>query len=195
MIVNSIEKWQKEMLLNLIGNKRYKHTISVVETVEELSNYYNFNLKKAKIAAWLHDLGKIKPREKYMEYLEKYNIELDQYEIQSAELAHGKLSAAMASVEFDIHDEEILEAIRVHTTGKIDMSMIDKIVFLADYIEPSREHEACAKARKLAFEGKLEDSLIMAMDETIKFVIERRQLLHIDTIKARNQLIVKGGSN
>lgn len=192
--MKTLEEYQKEKIYDLIGEKRYKHTISVVKTIDKLAKYYSFDLKKAKIAGWLHDLGKIKPREKYEKYLHEYSIELDEYERNFVELAHGKLSAAISKEKFGIEDEEILEAIRIHTTGKQGMNMIDKIVFLADYIEPLRKHQSSINARKLAFDGKLNESLILAMDETIKFVIEKNQLLHIETVNARNELILEGGS-
>lgn len=175
---------------NMIGEKRYDHIERVVQTVVELSKIYEVDVERAKTAALLHDVGKIKSKELYMEYIEKYNIKLDSYELENPDLAHGKLSAKIAYFEFGIKDDLILEAIRMHTTGNAEMHLITKLVFIADYIEPKRNHESCVVARKLAFEGKLDESLLYAMNQTIKYVIDRDEILHVNTIKARNSLII-----
>lgn len=173
-----------------IGDKRYHHIKRVVQTVEKLAKIYPIDLESAKIAAWFHDIGKIKQKKQYVELLKQYKIVLDSYELENLDLAHGKLSAAMAYVDFGVKDDLILEAIKNHTTGKANMNLIEKIVYIADYIEPERKHETCEIARKLAFEGKLDESILYAMNETIKYIIQKNQILHINTIDARNNLIL-----
>jgi predicted HD superfamily hydrolase involved in NAD metabolism len=94
---------------------------------------------------------------------------------------------------YDVHDKEILSAIYYHTTGKENMSLLEKIVYIADYIEPNRDFEGVERVRELAFVD-LNESLIQSMDNTIKYIVDKKILIHLDTIKARNYLILEKDS-
>ena len=95
----------------------------------------------------------------------------------------------IAEVKFKVTDKEILNAIKYHTTGRENMTLFDKIIFIADYIEPSRNFQGIEEVRKMAYED-LDKSIIMAMDKTINFLIDNQILIHTRTVEARNYLII-----
>ena len=104
-------------------------------------------------------------------------------------LAHGPIGEFIAREKYNIQNENILNAIRYHTTGRENMGLMEKIVFIADLIEPSRKFPGVEEMRKLAYEN-LNKSIIFALDNNIQFVVERNNLLHLDPIKARNYLLI-----
>src|SRR5699024_7094391 len=117
--------------------------------------------------------------------------------IHNMELIHGLLGSKIAKHEFGIDDIDILNAIQYHTTGRKAMAPLEKIIFISDYIEPGRSFPGVEPVRKLAYEN-LDKSIVLAIDQTIKFLINNDRLIHINTIRARNyikiEMIEKGGS-
>lgn len=182
-----IEKIKKD-LLNNISKERYNHTLKVVAICEKLVINYNGDLEKTKIAAFLHDSAKFIDKEKIVRLSKEYGILDASTNLYNLELLHGPLAAQIAADKYNIIDQDILNAIRYHTTGRRSMSLLEKIVFMGDYIEPSRNFEGIKEIRDLAFKN-LDRSLLLTLDTNIKYLIDKGKTIAIDSIDARNYLI------
>lgn len=151
-----------------LDDERYQHTLGVMYTAGSLAMCHNLNVDKALVAGLLHDCAKCISSNKKIKLCKKNHIPISEVEYANPGLLHAKLGAFFAEQKYHISDPEILCAIRCHTTGRPAMSALDKILYIADYIEPGRaELPNMGAVRKLAFEDLdacirriLEDSLI-----------------------------------
>jgi len=128
----------KSKLIEKLPAKRYEHSIGVEYTAGNLAFVHGVNLEKALIAGLLHDCAKYVSNDKKIQKCQKRNIAITQCEYDNPELLHAKLSAVYAKEKYHVDDKEILDAIACHTTGKPNMTTLDKIIYIADYIEPNR---------------------------------------------------------
>ena len=168
----------KQKLAEYLDQERYDHTMGVMYTAAAMAMRYGADLEKALVAGLLHDCAKCIPASKKIELCESNDIVISEAERKNPGLLHSKLGAFIASKKYDIADKEILDAITYHTTGRPEMTLLDKIIYIADFIEPNRnEAPNLARMRKLAFEDidkclyeMLEDSL--AYLKTRSFVID-----------------------
>ncbi len=164
---DDVRKLTKAMEETLSG-KRFQHTLGVAYTAAAMAMKYEVDVKKALIAGLLHDCAKCMSDEKLLKLSEKENIEVTDVERRNPYLLHAKVGAMLATKEYDIDDEEILDAITYHTTGRPGMTDLDKIVFVADYVEPGRDKAPnLAKVRKLAFED-LDGAVRRILKDTLK---------------------------
>lgn len=177
-----------EKLKTMISEKRLQHSLNVRDVAVSLAEHYGSDVKKARIAGILHDCAKGFRYDESLRFVKEYELELDKISLKNYALLHAPIGAKIAQVEFGIIDEEILNAIRFHTTGRENMTLLEKIVCLADYIEPSRNFEGLARIRELAFVN-IDSSLAAAFGTTICFIISRNYLLHPTTVLARNSLL------
>lgn len=177
----------KIKLLKDIGIKRLEHSLRVLEISQELGNLYGADIEKVSLAALLHDCAKLEDKNNLLKRAYEFDIILDEIILNNQELIHGPLGAKIAKKKYDIDDREILEAIEYHTTGRINMSLIEKIIFIADYIEPKRNFIGIEEVRELAFLD-LDESIILAMEQTIRFLLDGKKLISTHTIEARNHL-------
>ena len=122
-----------------LTEKRFIHSVGVEYTAACLAMKYGADVEKARIAGLLHDNAKCLPTEEKLSKAKKYNLPISSSELENPDLLHGKLGAYYAKEKYGISDPEILSAITYHTTGKPDMSLMDKIIYVADYIEPNRK--------------------------------------------------------
>lgn len=134
--MNRIE--MREKLQSKLPDKRFEHSLGVEYTAGTLAAIHGIDVEQALIAGLLHDCAKYVPNEKKISKLEKRKIPITKTEYKNPDLLHAKLSAVYAYEKYGVEDEEILSAIRCHTTGKPNMSVLDKIIYIADYIEPNR---------------------------------------------------------
>ncbi|MBC5659811.1 bis(5'-nucleosyl)-tetraphosphatase (symmetrical) YqeK [Anaerosacchariphilus sp. NSJ-68] len=163
---------------------RYQHTLGVMYTAAALAMRYEYDIQKAQIAGLLHDCAKCIPNGKKLKLCEKYQIPVTEVENRNPFLLHAKLGSFLASHEYDVQDEEILSAILYHTTGKPDMSLLDKIVYIADYIEPRRNKAPnLTEVRKLAFLD-LDAALYKILSDTLSYLDEGTGEVDEMTIKA-----------
>jgi len=181
-----IESEVKKMLTP----RRFEHSLGVRDTAVQLAVKYDANSDKAALAGLTHDCAKDLGYQEMMELVKKYNINLDEISRLEPSLIHGPLGACIAQDVFEIYDEEVLNEIRYHTTGRPSMTLLEKIIYLADYIEPHRDFPGVNKLRNVA-KCDLDNAMILAFDNTITHVISLRGLLHPNTIFARNDLIVR----
>nr|WP_308410492.1 bis(5'-nucleosyl)-tetraphosphatase (symmetrical) YqeK [Bacillus sp. Marseille-P3661] len=173
--------------------KRYNHTLGVMETAVNLAEKYGADLKKAELAAIFHDYAKFRPKDEMRMIILEQAMPKELVEYHS-ELWHAPVGAFLVQKEIGIEDDDILQAIRFHTTGNKNMSLLDKIVFLADYIEPGRNFPGVDEARELAFKD-LDAAVVLALKNTIKFLLDKNQLVYPDTLTTYNALCkkLKGG--
>lgn len=170
-----------------LTDKRYEHTVGVMETAIQLAEKYGADSKKAELAAIFHDYAKFRPKEEMEKIIVEQNMPKQLLEYHS-ELWHAPVGAYLVCIEAGIRDEDILQAIRFHTTGNKAMNMLDKIVFLADYIEPGRRFPGVDDVRKAALEN-LDEAVLMALRNTIKFLMDKKQPIYPDTLETYNALI------
>lgn len=181
-----------EAVRSQMPERRWEHTLGVMHTAVELANRYEGNARKAELAAILHDVAKYWPVEKLERMVKEVPMpehfapeEVLPYDSQ---LLHAPVGAYVAGHEYGIDDPEVLDAIRYHTTGRTQMTLLDKIVCLADYMEPGRDFPGVHEIRRLA-EINLEQALLAGLDSTITFLLSKGKKVFPLTIMARNALI------
>lgn len=128
----------RDKLKEKLSEKRFEHSLGVEYTAGTMAFMYGVDLEKALIAGLLHDCAKYVPNDKKISKCEKHKIPISECEYANPELLHAKLSAVYAEEKYGITDKEILSAICFHTTGKPAMTTLEKIIYIADYIEPNR---------------------------------------------------------
>ncbi|SFJ10260.1 bis(5'-nucleosyl)-tetraphosphatase (symmetrical) YqeK [Thermoflavimicrobium dichotomicum] len=163
---------------------RWEHTLRVRDTAMALAEGESVDLQKVELAAILHDYCKFWPAEKLMAQIKENNLP-EELLLYNKELWHGPVGAEIARKEWAIEDEDILNAIRYHTTGRPGMSPLEKIIFLADYIEPGRQFPGIDKVRQMA-KTNMDQALLQSLDNTITFLIEKRQKVYPLTLITRN---------
>lgn len=150
--------------------KRFQHTLGVEFTATALAMKHDEVLLDAQIAGLLHDCAKCLSDEKLIKICVKNHLDISEVERRNPYLLHGKAGAVMAKSEFGIEDQNILNAIQYHTTGRPGMSKLEKIIFIADYIEPGRkEAPGLPEIRKLAFED-LDKTMIRILEDTLTYL-------------------------
>lgn len=179
----------KDWLKNNLSEERYFHTLGTADCAKELAMSFGLNSEKAYLAGLLHDCAKCFSNEKLLQII-KDNLSVEESEMQNYKTLHAPVSAYIAEKEFGIKDKEILSAIRWHTLGKIDMTDFEKIVFIADKIEPNtRDKEYSDKIRELLKEENgLNKALLKCYKETIKSLCKRNLKICLLTIEIYNKL-------
>ncbi|WP_110932026.1 bis(5'-nucleosyl)-tetraphosphatase (symmetrical) YqeK [Paenibacillus bouchesdurhonensis] len=167
--------------------RRWGHTLGVMESAVALAHRYDEDPQRADLAALLHDVAKYWPIDQQEAVIRDHqlNMELLDYDKQ---LLHAEVGAFVAKEKYGVQDSGVLDAIRYHTSGRIGMTKLDKIICLADYIEPGRDFPGVDRIRELA-EHNLEEALVAGLDSTISFLIEKRKRIFPMTVLARNDLI------
>lgn len=185
----------KKILKKELDKDRYEHTLGVMYTSACLAMANGYDMEKAQLAGLLHDCAKCIPNEKKLKICVKNNIPVTQVEKDNPFLLHAKVGAFLARVLYEEEDEEILHAISVHTTGAPAMNTLDKIVFIADYIEPKRDKAANLKEiRKTAFED-LDEALKMILCDTIHYLNGSKNDKNIDPMTLETYHYYTGGSH
>jgi len=174
--------------LNKRNDFRKKHTEGVVKVAVNIAKKYEVNINKVKIAGLLHDYARNLDNKELIKIVESNNIEIDYWEKEIPNLLHSPVGAFLAKKEFKIEDKEILNAIRYHTIGRPDMSLIEKIIFIADIIEPNRDFPGVNLIREKV-KVDIDKAVILVCDFTIKYNIERRRIIHPNTLLTRNKLL------
>jgi len=170
--------------------RRWLHTEGVMASSIALANRYGENPERAELAAILHDVAKYWPTERMEAVIREQRLPLELLEHDKS-LWHAPVGAWVAEHEYGIADKGILDAIRYHTSGRAGMTKLDKIVCLADYIEPSRDFPGVYAIRELS-EQHLDKALIAGLDSTISFLIKQGKRIFPMTIEARNDLLLNG---
>jgi len=188
-----IEKYKK-IIKEKMGEKRYIHSVNVSNMAIKLAKKYHVNEEKAAIAGILHDITKEMPDEFHLELFKENNIKLDEVEKRAKKLWHAISGAVYIKNELHIDDEDILNAVRYHTTAKKGMSKLEKIIFLADFISEDRKYENVKAMRELAFED-LDKAIIYGLKVTIEGLLYRNQLVAKNTFEAYNDIVINNEEN
>ena len=179
-----------EIAKEKLSEKRFNHTLGVVERAIQYAEIYNENIEKVKIAAILHDIAKEIPKEESYNMLKKYGVKLDDIEKRNFNLIHSILGAEIAKNEYKL-DDDIVNAIKYHTTGRENMSMLEKIIYLADATEPNRKYKS--NINNLSLEelvNLIKIDIDKGLEYTLKWCLEdilrKDYLVHLDSVKAYN---------
>lgn len=153
-----------------IDEDRYVHTLGVMYTSAALAMAHGCSIQQAQTAGLLHDCAKCIPNDKKLKLCKKNEIPVSAVEYENPILLHAKLGAFVAQTKYDIEDPQILSAITYHTTGRANMTMLEKIVFIADYIEPGRyKAKNLKEIRKTAFVN-LDECAYMILRDTLAYL-------------------------
>lgn len=168
----------------LLTPKRFIHTHGVAEEAVRLAQHYGENQDKAYIAGLLHDNAKCLSPEEKLSLCEKFGIQLDEVLVNQPDLTHSFLGAEIAKTDFGIRDEDVLNAIRYHTTGRKNMSRLEKIVYIADVIEPNRVvFDGLEETKQLAYED-IDKAMMFSLKHTIDFNKNKKRLIHKLSLEA-----------
>ena len=176
----------KDEMRKLLTLKRYNHTLGVEKMAVELAHKYGADINKVRKGALLHDCSKQFTLTKMHELCDC--DETIAFYGHLGELLHGFAGSVYAKKEFGITDEEILNSIRYHTIGRRGMSLTEKIIYVADAIEPSRINEEVETIRRLAFED-INEAIIHEVDRKMEYLIKKEAIIHPSTVDMRNWLL------
>lgn len=171
-----IEKIKKKIRHHL-DKDRYEHTLGVMYTAAALAMVYQTDINKALLAGLLHDCAKCIPGEKKIRLCEKYGLSVNQAEKRNPGLLHSKLGAYLATSKYGVEDQEVLDAISYHTTGRPQMTLLDKIIYIADYIEPNRyQAPNLDEARRMAFVD-IDACLYMILKDSLAYLETKNEAI------------------
>lgn len=160
----------RKKLEKSLDSKRYEHTLGVAYTASALAMCNNVDIEKALVAGLLHDCAKCMSNDKRISICKKNHIPITETEKKNPFLLHAKVGSYLARKQFHVNDKDILNAILYHTTGRPQMSVLEKIIYIADYIEPGRKQAPnLNKVRKLAFED-IDAALLQILDDILGYL-------------------------
>ncbi len=181
----------EQSIKNMTKESRFNHSKGVQKTAGELAKHYGVDVKKAELAGLMHDCVKNLPPEEMLKLCDELGCELDFVTKMEHKLIHAPLGAYYAKNVFGVEDEEIFNAIYWHTTAKANMTLFEKIIYIADVIEPNRNYDIIDEMRRLAYED-IDVAMLKILNYTINKQLNAGKMLHSETINARNYLIAKG---
>lgn len=180
-----------EYLRQNLSAQRFKHTMCCAKLAEELAEIYGADKEKAYKAGLLHDAAKELSILQMQEYIKKGGLDVDIYMLNNTALLHAYASAVMADNVFGVYDEDIISAIMYHTTGKADMTLLEKIIFIADATDESRIYDKKIKEWRELAKKDINSAILKVLDYNIIKVVNRGFVLHENTVKARNYLVIQ----
>ncbi|MFR7544657.1 MAG: bis(5'-nucleosyl)-tetraphosphatase (symmetrical) YqeK [Clostridia bacterium] len=187
MEYNDLERDVKEILSEF----RFTHSLGVVKKAVELAKQYGEDEEIVKKVAIAHDIAKEMKNEELIKYANENKIEIDEVEKINPSLLHGKVGADIVAKKYNF-TEDMKNAIKWHTTGRENMTMLEKIIYVADKTEENRKDTKfnLEKSRELS-KKDINETVLFLMDEFIEYNIKIGRVLHLETIKARNYLLLK----
>ncbi len=176
----------KKDLSKELDNKRFEHTLGVAYTAACMAMRYGADMEQAYLAGLLHDCAKCMSHEERVRYCKKHDIEVTDIEYKNPTLLHAKVGAHMCKEKYDVKDEAICNAVRFHTTGKPDMTLLEKIIFIADYLEPNRnEAENLPLVRSQVF-CNIDDALCTILKDTLLYLDDSDKVIDPMTLETYN---------
>ena len=179
----------REKLASVLTEKRFIHSLNVADTVVKMAKHYGADEKRTYIAGLLHDCGKSYKGNAAREFAKETGYEPDEIEWLQPGLLHGVIGEYIARHEYGVTDTEVLAAIRWHITGRAGMSVIEKIIYVSDYIEPGRGFTGVEAMREEAFRN-LDRCIVLCANSTIRYVVENGYLLHPKTVETSNHSLL-----
>ena len=180
----------KKKLKRMLTREIHAHSLSTCETALDLARRFGASEKKVGLAAFLHDCARSMPYDELLHSVEKHKISVDKLELKTESLLHAPVGSKLANKIFGITDPKILSAIRYHTTAAPAMSVIAKIVYVADFIELTRGHKGVVDARKIA-EKNIDKAMLFILRKKIPYLVKKKVLIHPRSVKALNWFLGK----
>ena len=177
-------------LKEVLSQDRFEHSLRVEKTALALARKYRVNLKKASLAALLHDYARQYGRPELVKQAKRHGLPVDPISQFEPKLLHAELSAILAKRDFGIKAADILRAIARHTLGAPKMSKLEKVVYLADHIEEGRDFAGVDKIRKLAFTD-MDRAILESTATMLQHLLAERLPIHPETIRTRNYYLLK----
>ena len=187
-MVDNIQEYKK-LLESRLNKGRFYHSLCVADEAKRLAEKYGGNEEKCYLAGLLHDITKNSSPEEHLEILKNNNITLSDIEMSAEKLWHAVSGAIYIKNNLNITDEEILDAVRFHTTAKADMSLTAKILYLADFTSKDRNYPDVNIIRNLV-DKSLDEAFIYALKYSIIDLTERSKAIHPDTVAAFNETVL-----
>lgn len=181
----------EKLLSKRLTEKRFRHSQGVSQEAGELAGRFGAPPDKARLAGLLHDCAREFTAAQLLDEADKLGVELTEIERRTPVLLHAIVGAELVRSRYGVDDPQIARAIRLHTTGGADMRRLDKIIYLADMIEPGRDFPGIGALRKCA-RIDLDQAMLAAFNQSLSYVLEKNLLVHPDTIAARNEILLKG---
>jgi predicted HD superfamily hydrolase involved in NAD metabolism len=178
----------KIILQGCLTKEHYEHSLRTAELAKEMAEAYGVDSGKAYLAGVLHDYTKSLARDAMLEKAKACGINIGRVESVNPYLLHAELASILVEKDLCVSDREVLGAIRKHTFGAVKMSDLDKIIYVADMIEPGRPYESLSHLREIAFSG-LDTVYRQAYFATVEYLVKARRLLHPQTLEVWNELI------
>lgn len=180
--------WSEEKVIDYLKNnlkpKRLKHVFGVADSIDALAVRYGIDREKARFSALYHDILKENSASRLIAYIRENGEEPGEL-LNASKVLHSQAGAIFARVEGGVLDEDILNAIRYHTTGREDMSTLEKMLYLADVIEAGRDYEGVDRLRDLSMKD-LDLAMLHALNSSLRFLEERNEYILISSVRARN---------
>ena len=173
-----------------LSDYRYRHSINVAEQAVHLAKLYGADPQKAQIAGILHDIMKDTDPSDQLKIIERSGIILTDVEKSAPKLWHAISGAAYLEQELDIHDKDILDAVRYHTTGRAGMSLLEIVIFIADFTSAERDYDGAEEMKKAA-ERDLDEAMLRGVTFTITDLAKRHKSIHPDTLSTYNWVVLK----
>lgn len=180
-----------QLVKKRLPDNRYAHVVGVLNTATALAIRFGVPQDKAQVAAILHDVAKFSDREWMKSIIEKEEMDPLLLEYHS-ELWHAPVGAYVASYEFGVTDEDILNAIRYHTTGRAGMSDLEKVIYIADLVEPNRKFGGVEELRQLKEQG-LDVMMEACIKHSIDFLVSKNQPVYPDSLKCYEYFVQQKG--
>lgn len=180
----------EDVIKKQLSEKRYAHSLRVAQTAIKLAKAHGVDEKKAYIAGILHDYCKEYSKQEQVKLAVEQGLLASREDLLMPQVLHGPVASYVLKAEGIIEDEEILQAVRFHTTGHPDMDALAKIIFIADYIEPGRKTPNLDGLLERAL-CDLDDCMVEIIDRTMIYLMKDRKIIHEDMIRCRNKILSK----
>lgn len=181
----------KADLLNRMPVARYDHVLRVTEVAKNLAQKYGVSVEAAEQAALFHDIAKFMDQEALRLILVEENVDNRLLSFHH-ELWHGPVGAVIASQEFGVENDDVLNAVRYHTTGRSGMSVLEKVIYVADMIEPGRDFPGVDQLREIAFED-IQRAMGACIHQSVQFLVSKKAPVFPDSIDCYNEHFIKRG--
>ncbi len=179
----------KKIIKPKMGEARYKHSVNVAKEAKYLAKLYGADEHKAEIAGILHDITKEMPKEEQLQIILESGIILDNVKMEAPKLWHGLTGSLYVQKHLGIEDEDILNAIRYHTTGRAGMSVLEKIIFVADFTSEERTYKGIGTMRKKSRKS-LEEAMLYGYKFTFTDLSKRELAIHPDEVACYNEIVI-----
>ena len=180
----------EKILEKKLTYKRFKHSKNVAEEAVRLANKYGADPKKAQLAGILHDIMKETDKDEQLELLNKYGVKLSELELSEFKLWHAVSGKVYIEKVLNILDKDVLNAVRFHTIARADMSVLEKVVFVADFTSKDRDYDGVDKLRKLA-DVDLDQTVFEGVKFSLENLLIKRLPIHPSTIEAYNYYLLQ----